>query len=348
MKSSIILSLLFVALIPFRSEAASRVTFRTALEQGLEERSPEATLVSAKEVIFVSSDGGTTWQDFSAGLPASMWVRAVFAHQGTLFVGGSNGTVYHSVNPETGVWIQDGIGSLTEDAAVTAIVSGYSGTYVSVYGLGLFRKSAATGDWEYLSQHLKGPLIHDLIELQPGILIASGPEGVYKSSDDGRNWNQVFSGGWVSDLELSGTVLVGNSDAGIIRSTDAGSNWTAVLTDPGAIYQFDLFGDRLIALRVAGAWDTGDTNTPQMIYASTDGGASWQLEESPAPAEPIYEFEWCADHIFYSGKNGIHRSLDGGKTWQRVHPGIDPTEMKRYDIVLSGKTIFAVARFEGC
>lgn len=60
------------------------------------------------------------------------------------------------------------------------------------------------------------------------------------------------------------------------------------------------------------------------IFASNDGGATWSIQTSSLPDEPhwIRATPGKKGHLWLSagkeGAEGLHRSIDGGKTWSRV------------------------------
>jgi photosystem II stability/assembly factor-like uncharacterized protein len=176
-------------------------------------------------------------------------------------------------------------------------------------------------------------------------------DGVYKSVDGGRSWQNVglreseHIGKIVIDPRNSDVVYVAaqgplsrdGGDRGLYRTTDGGRNWTKIL-DPGKWAGVsDLVidprdPDVLIATSwqrmrktygyVAGGPESG-------IWRSTDGGATWKrsqtgipndaelgrvgLAMSPVNPDVVYAVLEAAND-----RGGFFRSRDGGVSWEKM------------------------------
>jgi len=132
-------------------------------------------------------------------------------------------------------------------------------------------------------------------------------DGVYKSTDGGKSWRhlglaatQVISRIRVHPrnpdvvyVAAQGALYGPTQDRGIYRSTDGGANWKRVL----------FVGE------TAGAADLAmDATNPAVLYA-----AIWDHQRFP--------WELRA----YGPLGGIHKSTDGGDTWQKLTTGLPAT-----------------------
>jgi photosystem II stability/assembly factor-like uncharacterized protein len=132
-------------------------------------------------------------------------------------------------------------------------------------------------------------------------------DGVYKSTDAGKTWRhmglaptQVISRIRVHPqnpdivyVAAQGALYGGTQDRGVYRSTDGGNTWKRVL------FVGETGGVSDLAM---------DARNPETLYA-----AIWDHQRFPweiKSAGPL---------------SGIHKSSDGGETWQRLTNGLPPT-----------------------
>jgi photosystem II stability/assembly factor-like uncharacterized protein len=205
--------------------------------------------------------------------------------------------------------------------------------------------------------------------------------GVWKTTDGGENWTNITDG--QLKTSSVGALAVAPSDPnviyvgmgehairgvmtshgdGVYKSTDAGRTWTHVglprtrhiskirihPTDPELVY---------VAAQGAAYGATKDRG----VYRSTDGGRTWaqqlfvnettgpsDLAMDPTNPRILYAAMW--DHLrrpweVRSGGpgSGIHKSTDGGATWQRVMTGLPATVGKiGVDVSANPDRIYAI------
>jgi photosystem II stability/assembly factor-like uncharacterized protein len=187
--------------------------------------------------------------------------------------------------------------------------------------------------------------------------------GVYKTTNAGVTWHNVSDGflrtGSVGAIAVApsnpGVIYVGMGEAtarantvhhgdGIYKSTDAGKTWRHVgLAETQVISRIvvDPRDPDLVYVAAQGALyaPTQDRG----IYRSSDGGTTWKkvlfagetagasdLALEPANPRVLYAAFW--DHQRfpwdirqYGPGSGIHRSSDGGETWQKLSNGLPAT-----------------------
>ncbi len=175
--------------------------------------------------------------------------------------------------------------------------------------------------------------------------------GVYRSTDAGRTWQHLGLADTrhigrvrihpanpdIAHVAALGHAFGPNPDRGVYRTTDGGRHWDRVLfrdVDTGAIdLSLDPTNPRILyatlwqARRYAHTLVSGGPGSG--IFRSLDGGDTWQeitrnrglprgvlgrmgIAASPARAGRVYACIEAEDG------GGLHRSDDGGETWERT------------------------------
>lgn len=91
----------------------------------------------------------------------------------------------------------------------------------------------------------------------PGYAAMAPAAGLWKSTDGGANWRNVFPATVYAvaiDPRNPATIYAG-TDNGLARSTDRGANWTMIPRGPGRV--------SVLAL---------DPQDPDIVYAGGEGG----------------------------------------------------------------------------
>ncbi|MGB7394542.1 MAG: glycosyl hydrolase [Pricia sp.] len=148
-----------------------------------------------------------------------------------------------------------------------------------------------------------------------GVMTSYG-DGVYKSADAGKTWNQIGlkETQHISRIVVHPTnpdiVLVAaqgalygpNKERGIFKSVDGGATWKNVL------FVNELTGASELSM---------DVNYPEIIYA-----AMWEHQRKP-------------NQVISGGKgSGLYKSVDGGETWSEMTEGL-PEEKGKMAIAVS-------------
>ncbi len=158
------------------------------------------------------------------------------------------------------------------------------------------------------------------------VLIAGALDGVFRSNDLGKNWEQITPSG---DLELRNfdSLAIDPQDPGIIyagtfhlpwKTVDGGKNWVAI--HRGMIDDSDVLS---LAL---------DASSPQRVFASAcsgiyrseDAGAYWKkIEGIPFSSRrtPVIRQDPLNPSVLFAGTTeGLWKTTDGGARWRRVSP----------------------------
>ncbi|MEL6812345.1 MAG: T9SS type A sorting domain-containing protein [Bacteroidota bacterium] len=183
---------------------------------------------------------------------------------------------------------------------------------------------------------------------------ASG--GIFKTTDQGSNWTPVFDNiakASIGDLAIAPSnaniIYAGTGEAnatvntgaffgdGVYRSSDAGATWTNIgLEESHHIGRIAVDPNDPDRLFVAATGKLYGYNSERGVYRTTDAGATWDkvlfktdstaaidVALNPSNTDIVYAAMWERTRKpwqrDYAGvTSGIHRSMDGGDTWEEL------------------------------
>lgn len=159
-----------------------------------------------------------------------------------------------------------------------------------------------------------------------------------------------------NDLLAVGTTLLAATEQGLALSTDRGSTWRYVLTGVD-MWSLTRAGDGFTALgRHGGPDDNGSA-----VIATSSDGVKWQLLDPTAPQSEIVAFGYgdrivatgidahavdvaVPDIVATSWPGETLRSVNGGRTWQKVNVSLTTG----IDVLPDGKTMYATGSTDSC
>ena len=219
--------------------------------------------------------------------------------------------------------------------------------------------------------------------------VAVGSGGVWKTTNAGTTWTPIFDDQgsysigcltldpnrpetvWVGTGENVGGRHVGYGD-GVYRSLDGGLSWENMgLEDSGQIGRIlvDPRDPNVVLVAAQGPlWSAGGGRG---LYRSTDGGTTWEKVLGGGEYTGVNEVvaDLSNPDVLYASthqrhrtvaalinggpESGIHKSMDGGKTWRQLKSGLPAEDMGRIGLAISPqnpKVVYAtveLARREG-
>ena len=301
-------------------------------------------VTDANTGVYMSTDGGLTWEPKNQGIDLRGGTTGDIVPVFSLTIDPNNyDTIWIGMQSVGGVY-RSTDGGLTWEKRVTGITER---NCLTVRGITIEPGNSDTVfiAGEICSSEWSGQeLMGHMFDRTKGF--------VYKSTDAGLHWQPVWKGDnlaryiWIDprdhnvlyvstgifDREAANTDVHANQPGGvgILKSTDGGSTWNVLDAEEGltGLYISSLFmhpknPDMLLAGAGHDYWslayDQGNREiSPSGVFLSEDGGVNWTQTLQHVQ---IYSVEYCLgdDNVAYAaGPNSVQRSLDGGRTWERV------------------------------
>ncbi|GEM_PF-1714398 len=140
-----------------------------------------------------------------------------------------------------------------------------------------------------------------------GYIYGSDHNGLYRSNDNGANWEYVTTK-QVSNIQFDGQRITGSSYPYLLQSTDGGYNWDTLLQVSGNVISMLQHENHLFAFM---------QNAGHGCYASSDYGQTWQ--QYPGVAfDQFSEFIWLNGSIYGLKGNKYLKSPNLGQTWDTI------------------------------
>ncbi len=201
--------------------------------------------------------------------------------------------------------------------------------------------------------------------------VAVGSGGVWKTTNSGTTWKPIFDSQsvysigcvtidsqnpniiWVGTGENVGGRHVGYGD-GIYKSSDAGESWENIgLKESQHISKIVVHPENSDIIWVAAQGPLWRKGGERGLYKSINGGKSWKktlgdnewtgvtdiVFDSRNP-DVIYAATWqrhrnVAAYMGGGPGSGIHKSVDGGETWEKLSSGLPNTNMGKIGLAIS-------------
>ncbi len=201
--------------------------------------------------------------------------------------------------------------------------------------------------------------------------VAVGSGGVWKTVNAGITWTPIFDQQasysigcvtidpgnpnviWVGTGENVGGRHVGFGD-GIYKSKDGGVTWANMgLKNSDHISKIIVHPENSDIIWVAAQGPLWSSGGDRGLYKSVDGGASWKktlgdnlwtgvtdIVIDPRNPDQLYAATWqrhrtVASYLGGGPKSGLHRSSDGGETWEPLANGIPKQNLGKIGLAIS-------------
>jgi ligand-binding sensor domain-containing protein len=242
----------------------------------------------AQDGVFVSANGGTTWQQQQNGLTPGTTINALaFDDPGKKLYAATGAGMYVSADGAKS-WTM--VGGLPQDTytAIAFDLKKPQSIYVGSDQHGVLASQDSGASWSAANGGLPASLSINGLDFDSDAhqLWAATSVGVYRSSDGGASW-QALNNGLPADINVY-SVLPASIDGG----------------KQGLIY----------------------AGTNQGFYLSQDAAAHWQTSQTPLTHVSInavvIDYHTVTTVYIATRTTGILRSIDSGENWTGVAPGL--------------------------
>ncbi|MDH5349164.1 MAG: hypothetical protein OEW13_14805, partial [Nitrospira sp.] len=270
----------------------------------LHPKNPDIIYVATNDYIYKTRDGGRTWTNLSQGMSYSRVIAMAIdpTYPATVYAGTKGDAVYKSHDGgQRWVSMRSGL----DDATITSVVNQFifdpndAQHMFLATTMGVFETKNGGEQWTKKMEGMKEVLMVVTLTMdptRPSILYAGTSGGVYKSIDQAGHWEKVNNG------------LV---PPGMLKTSRA-LNVTSILVDPYS-------PDTVYAATLSG------------LYKTTDAAQAWTRVGELLADQMIIAMVLDRTRqgvIYITGRDGVHRSEDGGATWKLINSGLTTTNVR--------------------
>jgi photosystem II stability/assembly factor-like uncharacterized protein len=270
----------------------------------LHPKNPDILYVTTNDYIYKSRDGGRTWANISKGMSHSRVIAMAVdpSYPATVYAGTKGDAVYKSYDGgQRWVSMRSGLDDATISSVVNQFVfDPYDSNHIFVATtMGIFETKNGGENWTKRMEGMKEVLMVVTLGMdptRPAILYAGTSGGVYKTVNEASHWEKVNNGLVPPEMIKSSRAL----------------NVTSIQVDP-----FE--PDTVYAATLAG------------LFKTTDGAKSWVRIAETLSDQMIIAMMLDRSKkgvIYIAGRDGVHRSGDGGMTWSTLNNGFTSTNVR--------------------
>lgn len=316
--------------------------------------------------IFKSTNNGSSWVRTAYGTP--IYQGTCMAVMGSnLLLGTLNNGIYKSTD-EGITWLS--IGNPSGLSMVTSLAVKNNTLFATYAGWnnenGAYRTDNLGGSWIDIGQSLQ-PFYRSIHSDGINCYLATD-HGVFKTTNDGLSWNQIFfNDTWAQKvLVYNGNIIVGTREVGIYTSTNNGMNWintgnwnadvhamctynNTVIVGNGNQPGFTISRNNgssftefkhLLSIPLCFAIRGNDiyagtrpfSSTYGGLYKSTDVGATWTV--IGLAGKDIFSLGIKGNYIFAgSSSEGVFRTSNEGATWAQINTGLTQLSVKSLAVI---------------
>jgi len=330
--------------------------------------------------VFLSTNNGKSWSAINNGL-TNFYINALAIYDTTIFAGTNDGVFLSSDRGKS--WIKSNLGGIQVNCFLVADTNVFAGTLK--YGVQRWYNKNKIWKGTSSGMYYQGSTNYNVWALcvdKDNDIFAGTGGGVYRSTDNGKNWG-YYSYGADNDQILSFAVsanyiFAGTNYTGIFRLNNngwykvigglngpadytcmiawdtnilAGTGWYGPIfsKNDGLSWEMDYAGLNITGSLRFYALAISDTN----IFAGTKAGVfradtndlSWTAVNNNATNLIVNSFAVSDTNLFAAiDHNGIFRSNDNGMSWISVNSGLPSIQRNGWRLVVSDTNLYALTQ----
>jgi ligand-binding sensor domain-containing protein len=292
--------------------------------------------------VFISTNGGTTWQEEFNGLPRMPYNCMAITSGHNLYAGSKSAGIFLSTDFGT-TW------TTANKGLKINVITGLVQTPGEEFFAGGFGDSSGIYSFSMIDtswRRLHSPAPYSIAGTDDYLFAGTGgPDWGFGelgiSTDRGTTWDIAaeIGGGMcyyyaLSVFSLNGrmTILAG-LDFGMFLSTDTGASWSSKLTFYGHMYDTSITAFGQMDSNIFAA-----TNG-YGIYRSTDAGFTWDAMNEGLTSAVAKSFATSGDKIFAGTSTGVFVTTRGGSNWIPFNSHL--SDLNITSLVIGDNTIYA-------
>ncbi len=189
--------------------------------------------------------------------------------------------------------------------------------------------------------NLKGKVTALVTKPSGEIFAAIQKEGIYRSIDNGNNWDQVNNG--LTNLTVNtmavranGDIFAGTNGGGIFISKDNGQSWTEI--NEGLLSPYIV----AISINPSNGHLYVATDVYSSLFRSTNSGQSWEERNNGIANISINNIAISnEDELFACTFSGMYFSRDNGNSWRAINQGL-PEQKNIYSFVFVNDNLILI------
>ncbi len=298
----------------------------------IDPNSSSVVYVGTETGVYTTSNLGTTWQSFSAGMPLYVPTdEVVVQHDTKAIFAFTHGRGVFSTSPSSNSspgWTIQASGVTTSLWSVKAVDQSICWTAGSG-GVVLLTTNGGS-KWNSVGGGTIGTSDIYAVEALDAntAFVTSSPSAtsIYRTTNGGTTWGNVYSlaGGFIDGIKMldaSHGIAVGDPVGGtwtILKTSDGGASWARIATEPVRAGTEAGWNNSVAVVGASKIWF--GTNSSR-IYRSTDAGVTWSWSPLPFANSLSLAFSDAQYGLAGSDSGATARTTDGGATWLPVTAG---------------------------